>query len=318
MARVWVGGLAAVAFILLPLAWVPPAAALTGLSACGSVSDNSILTADVTSTGTCFTVTANDVHLDLNGHSITNTTSAVATTPCGTKNYQGQGTTADGINTNGHSNVHISGPGTISGYHVGVFINGGSNVHVGGLLITGPAAFLTGGSTSKPFVGCNPRPASAGIEAVGTDGVDIHDTTVENHTEGMHLVNVMLGNIGHNRARRNNSDPNECHGILAQDTKHVNFNNNEVTLNGEDLGIDGGLTLRGALSSENQLVGNRVINNFGDGISLRFGAHDNMVVNNTALGNPAAPSFIAFFDLAQRSAGANNNFVNNTFGTKNF
>jgi parallel beta-helix repeat protein len=327
MARKLATGFLVFAFILFPAAQVPPAAAQTAITACGSVSSNSILAADLTSTGSCLTFTASGISLDLNGHSITNTTSAPVSLPgfcpAAKINYKGQGTSAAGIDTNGQSNLLIKGPGTISGYHVGVFITVGSEVNVRDLLVTGTTAILSGDSTSKPFVNCNPRPHSVGIEAFGTNGVNIHGNTVENQTEGIELVNVtavgaVSGNVGFNTLRRNNSDPNQCSGVFAFNTSGLNFNNNVVTLNGESLGIDSGIILQGSSTGGNTVVHNQVNNNFGDGISLRFGAHDNQIVNNSAVGNPSSPGTIPFFDLAQRFAGANNHFVNNTFGTKNF
>lgn len=74
--------LIAMIFVVLCAA---PAAALQNIAACTALasSDTYVLVNDVTSNGTCFTITAHDVTLDLNGHTVTYDNAAPITVPNG-------------------------------------------------------------------------------------------------------------------------------------------------------------------------------------------------------------------------------------------
>jgi len=240
------------------------------------------------------------------------------TLSCTGAGYQGtcQGLGFTGINTNGHSNVLITGS-TITGFAVGVLVSGGSDVNVRGLTVTGPAS---------PGAGSNNRPASTGIEVSGTvcpdppdTIINIHGNDVSNQREGIELVGACCVNVGFNHVHDNNSDPVACHGILAVNACNNNFNNNLVERNGENLPRDGGLTILGAGSANNTATHNDVSTNCGDGISVRFGANNNQVVNNEARNNSTSNlggqcfnvSPGAFFDLAAVFDGVGNRWIRN-------
>lgn len=253
------------------------------------------------------TVGADGTTIDLNGFMIV----------CTAGDYQGscQGPFPQddspevGIDTAGFSHILVKGPGTIDGFDIGVLVPGGSNVNVRGLTVTGPAS---------PGRGANPRPITQGIMVSRTvcpvpadTIINIHGNDVSNHTEGIELHNANCTNVGHNSVHDNNSDPFECHGIVATDSGNNNVNNNLVTRNGENLPIDGGITIRGALSIGNTVTHNDSSGNFGDGISVRSGAANNQIVNNEARGN-------GFFDLAGRGSGPGNKWnKNNRCNTQN-
>ncbi len=290
--------------VLLGIAASP----LRASPACGStVTGHVVFDSDVNCVNSNgLTVGADGTTIDLAGFMLTCTAAAGYFGSC-----QGQGDV--GIDTNGFSDILIKGPGTIDGFAVGVHVNAGADVNVRELTVTGPAS---------PGAGSNSRPEATGIEVEGTicptpavTIINVHGNDVSNHREGIELVNAHCVNVGHNHAHDNNSDPTECHGVLAVDSGDNNFNNNLIDRNGENLGIDGGLTFKGASSANNTVTNNDVSNNCGDGISVRFGGNNNQVVNNEARNNSTStlgtqcfgpPPPGVFFDLAARSAGAGN------------
>ena len=278
---------------------------------------NDVVCAD----NTAFIVVADNTIIDLNGHKVVCTGAGFK----GSCQGPGAGTEPDvGVDTGGHNNVHVFSHvpgGTINGFDRGIDIKGGSNVKVKQLTITGPP------SSGR---GTNPRPQTQGIHVMGVTcgGGNIHlgggvntGNDVSNHTEGIELEQADCVEIGHNLVHDNNSDPFECHGIVADNSAHNNIHGNDVEANGEDLGIDGGLTLQGLSTTDSIVTNNVVSNNNGDGISARRGAFGNQIVNNTMLFNgvPFAGSF--FFDAAsgpQRANGAAVNFwdFNNVCNTQ--
>jgi hypothetical protein len=208
-----------------------------------------------------------------------------------------------GVNTNGHSNVKINGGGNIDGFDRGVWVNGGAHVKVQKLNITGPDG----------MPGANPRPVSQGILVTGTacPGADIHliGNAVRAHSEGIELNGTGCVDVKYNFVLDNNSDPSECHGIIANDSAGNKILNNLVTDNGEAIGGDGGITLQGQGSTDNAVAQNTVMFTNGTGIAIRFGASGNTVVNNLALYNSRG-------DLAEVAASGNTWNVNNDCETE--
>lgn len=273
--------------------------------ACGGTVTGAVtLSTDLACVGNGLTVGADVTTIHLNGHTIS----------CADGGYLGscQGLGFVGIDTNTHNDVLIEGPGTITGFQVGVKVNSGSNINVRNLTVTGPAS---------PGAGSNPRPDAEGILVEFTvcpnprsTIVNIHGNNVSNQREGIMLENANCVNVGFNSVHDDNSDPVECHGILANGSGSNNFNNNTVTRNGENLATDGGLTLEGPGSANNTITHNNVSGNCGDGISARFGATNNNTTNNLAEDNSTSslsgrcfdpvPGFFA--DLAARSDGSGN------------
>lgn len=280
------------------------------LACAGAVSGHVVFDSNLACGGNGLTVAANGTTIDLAGFTLS----------CAGAGYLGscQSLGFTGIDTAGFSDVLIMGPGTITGFAVGVHVNGGSNVNVRSLTVTGPAS---------PGAGANPRPGATGILVTGIvcptpldTIVNIHGNDVSNHLEGIELVGACCVNVGHNHVHDNNSDPVECHGIKGVNACNNNFNNNLVERNGENLGRDGGLTLTGAGSFGNTVTHNDVSTNCGDGLSARSGAHDNQTVNNEARNNGtsnlggqcfAPPPPGSFFDLAAVFDGTGNKWNNN-------
>lgn len=255
-------------------------------------------------------VNADGTTIDLNGWAI-NCTGGGYLGSCQTTTLAPAYPGYTGIDTNGKNNVLIKGPGTINGFHFGVHVNGGSNINVKDLFLTGPV---------KPAVVGNPRGLNVGINVTGTECpdpvdtiVNIHGNEVENHSDGIGLHGADCVNVGYNIVHDNNSDPFECHGIHVAPGSNNNINNNEVFRNGENAGIDSGMTIQGASSTNNTVVHNNVHDNFGDGISVRFGATNIKITKNQSFNPAAVVGF--FFDMAERGAPGNKWNKNNTCAT---
>jgi hypothetical protein len=306
-------GLVSAMFIgltVMLLLGIAPSEVQAGHLTCGStVSGHVVFDGNLACSGNGLTVGADNTTIDLAGFTLS----------CTGAGYLGscQGLGFVGINTNGFNSVLIKG-GTITGFAVGVHVNGGSSVNVRDLTVTGP---------SSPGAGSNPRPGATGILVTGTvcpspadTIINIHGNNVSNHLEGIELVGANCVNVGHNHVHDNNTDPVECHGIKVVNSGNNNFNNNLVERNGENLGIDGGLTLIGSGSANNTITHNDVSNNCGDGISARSGANNNQTVNNEARNNSTSnlagqcfgpPPAGTFFDLAARADGPGNKWNKN-------
>lgn len=258
--------------------------------------------------------------IDLNGHRV----SCVSPTGGYKGSCQGISTAGalddeepeNGIDIRDRRNVHVfsSVPGaTIEGFDQGVQIDRSSNVKVEHLIITGPEG-------TRP---ANPRPPSHGVLIRGADcgGGNIHIGTgeksgndISNHNQGV-AINGDCVSVVHNRVHDNNSDsavvpgfPGDANsnGILLSNASHNVVRGNEVERNGEGditpTGPDSGIQIRREQSTDNLITNNVVNDNIGDGISLRLGTTENLIVNNTMLRNGGPLSGTAFYDAAGRAA----------------
>jgi len=252
------------------------------------------------------TIGADNVKIDLNGWAI-NCTGAGYLGSC-------QGTGAIGIDTNGHNNITIKGPGTINGFEFGVLVNGGSNINVMNLFVTGPVS---------PGAGNNDRPQAQGIRVQDTvcpnpldTIVNIKGNDVTNHREGIALIDANCVNVHRNSVSDNNSDPVECSGILLVRSNNNNIGHNDVFQNGENLPNDGGIIVR-TNSDNNTIQSNDVFDNFGSGISIRTGSDNNQVTNNNVgQGGAGAHTFFGG-DLSELGAVAGNTYPNNCYTNSN-
>ena len=290
--------------------WVAPArAAQETPVTCGQVVSGTVkLANDLLCAETDGLIVGSDnTVIDLNGHRI----------DCIGGGYKGscQGTSPpgvlsdpmpeNGVDIDERHNVHVftSVPGAaIAGFDNGVRIDGSTDVKVEHLLITGPPA-------TQP---ANPRPPSHGVfvsspcggghNHIGTGQRSGND--VSNHNQGIALHGGNCVNVVHNRVHDNNSDASvPSNGILVDRASHNVVRGNEVTHNGdEDSTIDSGIQLRREGTSDNLVTENLVTENLGDGISLRVGAVENFITNNTMQLNGVPLSGTVFYDAAGRGA----------------
>ena len=99
---------------------------------CGSIINSNVtLTADLQCSSLALSVVADNLTINLNGHTIS----------CVGGGFGGSCQLPNGpigIYVSHHNNVQILGPGTITGFGIGVLIDKGLGVHVKGLTLTGP------------------------------------------------------------------------------------------------------------------------------------------------------------------------------------
>ncbi len=248
------------------------------------------------------TIGADNVTVDLNGWNINCTSAGGYLGSC-------QGTGTAGVDTNGFNGATVKGPGTINGFAVGVLVNGGTEANVKNLTITGPAS---------PGIGSNPRPAAQHAVRVTnincpddlSTSVNVHNNDLSNHTEGLALIGADCVNVHHNVMHDNNSDPVQCSGIVVNGSNNNKIHHNDVTRNGENLGIDAGIIVL-ANSNNNHIYQNDVFLNNGEGISVRSGSSGNDVDRNQITGHVVFAG-----DLTEYGAGSNT-YDKNCFTTTN-
>jgi nitrous oxidase accessory protein NosD len=237
-----------------------------------------------------------------------------------------------GIASTGHSHVEVRGPGTITGFGVGVRLSTGADLNVDGVTITGPTAPVSTDFTlaraltvgvlidQTSCVVATLAPSFAGV-------VEFND--ISNQTMGVQLSGASCVLVTGNNIHDNAGAQGDSHGIDLIASGNNVISTNIVTRNGANLGVnggvDGGIMLLNSTSAQNHVWFNYVTNNCGDGITIRNSAHDNNVEGNTALNNSTStlggrcvkvqPG--TFFDVADRNEGAGNVWnPNNTCKTQ--
>jgi len=260
------------------------------------------------------TVGASGITIDLNGYTI-----SCAGLPAG---FLGscQPTVASpsriGIASNGHNAVTVRGPGTITGFDVGVSLINGTGLQALGLTITGPQP-----STDFP---ASKRLLTVGVLVNATqcqfsffapsNAVNVEFNDISQQTQGVQLDNaqcvLVAGNYIHD-----NAGFSDTHGIDLISSSNNIIITNQVLRNGLNASHPGnGIQVfnasNGGNSGFNDLQFNFVTDNCGDGIALLNGAHNNNVATNFALNNATNPKCgevgFGFWDLDGATQGAGN------------
>jgi parallel beta-helix repeat protein len=299
------GRLACCGALLLGLAVF--ASSAHGLSCGDIVTGHVVLISDLNCTLNGLFVGADHTTIDLNGYTISCSDPAGYLGSC-----QNLLPSQLGVASNGHSHVKIKGPGTITGFGVGVRLAAGTNLKVKDLLVTGPAS---------PDAATNGRLLSVGVVIVNTacahphdTAAEIHDNEISNHLHGIQLSNAFCVSVVGNYIHDNNGMFGDAHGIDVIASGNNAIHNNLIERNGTNKNIDSGISLLNADAANNTIEQNDVSNNCGDGIAARNGAHDNEITKNVARfngtntldGQCVAPIGPIFFDLADRLAGPGN------------
>jgi hypothetical protein len=309
-----VGALALVSALAAAVVGAPgaaptPAATPIVSSACPQTVSGSVrLETDLLCTNTSgLIVGADNTAIDLNGHKIV----------CTGTGYQGScqgGSVEIGVDTNNYDNVHVFSHvngGTIDGFDRGVFVRSLSDsATVKQLTLTGPPL-----STVPPY-----RPAVFGVLVEGNhcpDGVVlVAGNEVENHTTGIRINVASCVNVSGNTVHENSGGDPELTlnaGIRLRNSSTNQVRGNVVTNNGSGVVAppppDSGIVLGTAPTTDNQVVGNRVNSNNGEGITTAQGAADNVIVNNEM-------RFNSEFDAYSDNSGTNSWNKNNRCRTQ--
>ena len=295
-----------------PLA-VQPAAAATDINSCPFViatPGQYRVANDLVSAlpGPCITIQASDVHLNVNGHTIT------GPTDCNFPNA----VPSTGIEVGAFSNVHINNGTVGKGFQDGIRLTGTMDSHVSGMLVTKNCLF--------------------GIHLVGAMRNSFHAITVEltanapQHCAGYQLVNSNGNVITSNKVQRNGEFPFDDTGIELFNSKSNTIQSTEVSDNvgdGIQLFADSDSNVvrsntvtnnRGqgiealSTSDRNLIQANTVTGSAGSGIKLDALATFNTVQANTALGNGV---LLGFDGEDDNPACDSNDWDSNNFGTTN-
>ena len=306
-----------IVLVLLAALLSMPAYALS----CGdTVTANTTLTADLVCTSSNgLIVGASGVTINLNGFTISchdlhgylgSCQNSSTTTPL--LNF-------NGIQSTGNNQVVVLGPGTITGFSVGVRLVNGNGLDVIGATITGPAPSIDFPVTERLLtIGVLIRSTTCSINsfAVGWSAiVELNDISQQTQGVQLDLANCVL--VAGNQIHDNRGAFGDTHAIDLISSSFNVISTNFAARNGRNVGNDNGIQAfnasNGGASTSNQIVFNYVIQNCGDGIALRNGASFNNVAANTVLNNgnsvqgglcvlPSSP----FYDLADRNEGSGN------------
>ncbi|MDQ6726527.1 MAG: right-handed parallel beta-helix repeat-containing protein [Actinomycetota bacterium] len=331
--------------VLAATGWTAVAGAAT--LACGqTVTQSTVLDNDLTGcTNNGIVVGADNITLDLNGHTVSGTAAS------GDKG---------GVVLVGRTGVTVKN-GTVRSFDVGVVIEGGSGNTVQGVTAVDNISFESPGSANRGGDGIailsstnNHVVQNNTVNNGPYSGIGIYSEVDSAHpraTSGVSSGNVVDGNVvqGNIQARTpNNVVNNDNIGIRLEPGNTGNFVlNNRVEGNGLDgitlfvrntftvvranivtrngfyrvaarRGNGIGLQIGGA--NDNLVELNVVTGNADNGISIRNGSLRNTVRNNTAVGNvvlpPASTRFGPTFDLLDNNENCDANvWLNNRRGT---
>jgi hypothetical protein len=292
------------------------------ITTCRTITSNSTLAANIVAAQSpCIVFGADNIALFMDGHTIDMTAVGLG---------------AVAIETVGHTNVRVEGPGTVLTEETfpcspavdpppvvppgSITVSGGSNVRVRDVSVqnVGPM-----GTPLNVATRCG-----TGIVLNATPGALLLDNLVDSYARGIWVVNssnISGGGaslIGHNTLTNNSSGVDApSFGLALDGTSDWVVVHNIATANGGPTHIEAGITMTTILgasgSNENQIVGNTTDMNVGSGIEVSFGSTGNKIVNNHATGNNQtladladdnAPAFV--------SPGVNTWMFNNVCGSE--
>jgi hypothetical protein len=288
---------------------------------CGDIVSGTVtLTGDLNCAGNGLIVGANNTVINLNGHSITCSGAGggyLGSCQDSTANLPTVPPSLVGINSFGHNNVAVFGPGTINGFNVGIRLDGAHGFKVTGVTISGPTEPFSTDIHSRRVitVGILIANTTCTISALApAPSALVQFNDVSNQTMGVQLSSAQCTQVTGNFLHDNQSFNGDAHGVDVINSPYNTINANIITRNGVNTGIDGGITLVDSAASNNQILQNFVFQNCGNGITVFNGGHNNVIASNVALDNStntlngrcATVPVGKFYDLAAVNEGAGN------------
>jgi parallel beta-helix repeat protein len=237
-------------FFVLLLASPVSAADITS---CGSVTEDSVLASDLTSTGTCLTIKADNIVLDCAGHSIT-----------------GAGT-GYGIYLNGRTGVTVKNC-NIKNFYSGITIHWSSFINLTNNVVNGNSYFgiVLGNSHSNNLIHNTANTNRIGIYLHSSK----HNILIDNNASDNSFHGIRPHYSNHNNLIGNIANNNNYAGIPMEYSDYNTLSSN-VANNNRYYGISL------LYSSVNTLTGNRVRGNGVNGIHL-IQSSNNLIENNKA------------------------------------
>jgi large repetitive protein len=209
---------------------------------------------------------ADNLTLDLNGHTVSGDGQPVASCP------EGESCDVGIDNTAGHTGVTIK-SGAVRSFDVGVFVRGASGNRIHRLASANNSSFgVIVGDSSENRIDHN---SSLNDGVSGILMFDSRDSRIEhNSVAGAHGYAIPVSESSHNRLEGNVLDGND-HGILLDGS-------NDNAVRGNRISHSGGSSIDIGHSSDNRVEEN-VLSDNGDGVIL-FEAHGNQIRENSVTG----------------------------------
>ena len=305
-------GLLALALLFIPMIPAPTALAQSGPI---TLYADYTLASDMTFGGTGFIIAADNIILDLNGHTVTGSLAG------------------NGIDVAGHTGVTIKN-GTITGFVSGVCLSGSDNNIIKDIVATNSkfnGVSLFQDSDNNLVKGCTTMNNSSFgiIMNPWSDGNVIEDCTATSNEVGVVIGSPQPGTPSTSNTVKNNIVRNNHWGILVMNSGGNFLIGNTVT---EHLMATDSYGIVVEYAADNNIVQENSITNNMNGILLRYGVNNivqgntvtdsqrhgivlwNGANGNTALHNTVINSKLIGIVLggANNNAVYENNFINNT------
>jgi parallel beta-helix repeat protein len=250
------------------------------ISACGTLnSPNTVYTLanNVSSSGTCFTIAANNVTLDCQGHTISHTGSGYGVTVIGfnfttVKNCRIVGNTSVwnnyGIYLSSNSNNNISNNIVTSHFDYGIYLSSSSNNDVSNnnVSLSNYTGIYLSSSSNNTLFNNNATLANYGIHLYSSSKNTIFNNIVTSNYDGIIISSSSNNTIFNNTAKSNTFGI----GFISSDYNTI-FNNN-VTLNNYSIYL---------FSSSNNNISNNTITAYFHGAVFNSNSNYNTFTNNT-------------------------------------
>ncbi len=228
-----------------------------------TLTEDFTLTSDMTFSDTGFIIGADDITLNLNGHTI------IGISPLPIPPGTDPVTTEVGVRLGEHTGVTVKN-GTIKGFQVGINLIGADNNIIKGIVATRN---------------------SWGLSLYGSNNNLIKSNAISNNTP----AGIMLNDSDSNTITGNTIEGNGAAGIvIATEADNNEIRDNRISnngLNGIRLGASP-VDPPGAPPANNPIDGNTIEENGRNGIIITNGAHDNEIGNNTIKGNGLIGIFV--------------------------
>jgi parallel beta-helix repeat protein len=270
--------------------------ASTPISACGTLNvTNStyILTSNVTSIGTCFTISVANITLDCDGYWVIYSTGGAANT---------RGIYTNQFNTTiKNCNILDGNRIGVAGSRYGIYFNGADNSTIFNTFVNATnsyGAYISSTANFNNFTSNNFRTNSGASIRLNSASYNYLENNLFASTsgEGIYLIsssnNILINN--------NISTSSNCAMDISSSRDNILINNkvtsssngihfisssNNLLINntGTSTGSSPGILFTGA--SNNTLINNTGISNSGNGIYLSSSSNNNILINNAAITN---------------------------------
>ncbi|MBI2451570.1 right-handed parallel beta-helix repeat-containing protein [Candidatus Pacearchaeota archaeon] len=262
----------------------------TVLSSCGALNNpnryHKVIN-NINASGTCFTITADNITLDGQGFNVTGNT------------------TGDGVSATGRTNITVKNINIVN-FTSGIYFSGTNysfvlNNSIRNNTDSGIYFISSNNNTIEDNLGSGnvPLTFSSGIYLTTSNGNNIRNNRFNLNKNGI----TLSSNANNNQIINNTANNNSQYGIYLQSSSSNNIINNLANNNSQY-----GIYLQS--SSNNQIINNTANSNSINGLLMLLSSNNNQIINNTANSNSINGLLI--------SSSSNNLFTNNNLNSNGF